>query len=327
MRERLDVVDQRRPAEVARLRRERWAKPRHPAPPLHRLEHRRLLAADVRAGADDELDVEPARGDRLAEDRARGRVLLAQVDVRLVGLAEAHRRGEPLEQELRAELHHVAVLDRPRLALVGVDDDDARAGLAPDRVPLAEGREARAAHAGQAGGLEPRDDLVLRELGRLAQLVRLEQEPVRPVRDAADDLVAVHPHGREVAVADAGDRELAVVRAGAHAVAHRAGADAHDVHRLPQERVEGDDLVHLAAADVHVVGERVRELGRERPDLPADPAEVVEQLRPVGGQLREERGQGENVRVLIIPISARAASQTAPATAVPSAAPASTSAG
>ena len=53
--QRLDVVDQRRPAEVAGLAREGWLQPRHPAPALHRLEHRRLLAADVRAGADDEL--------------------------------------------------------------------------------------------------------------------------------------------------------------------------------------------------------------------------------------------------------------------------------
>ena len=67
------------------------------------------------------------------------------------------------------------------------------------------------------------------------------------------------------------------------AVADRPGADAHDVHRLLEERVERDDLVHLAAADVHPVGERVGELGRDRPDLAADPAEVVEQVRPLEG--------------------------------------------
>jgi hypothetical protein len=85
-----------------------------------------------------------------------------------------------------------------------------------------------------------------------------------------------------------------------HAVADRPGADADDVDRLLQERVERDDLVHLAAADVHVVGQRVRELGRERADLAADPPEVVEQSRPVGRKLREERGQGEDVRAPII---------------------------
>ena len=144
--------------------------------------------------------------------------------------------------------------------------------------------------------------------------------------DAADDRVALHPHRCEVAVADAGDRELSRAGPRAHAVADRPGADAHDVHRLAQERVERDDLVHLAAADVHVVGDRVRELGGDRPDLAAHAAEVVEQPRPLDGQLGEERGQGEDVRERIIPVRARRA--FAPnAIAVPSAAPASTSVG
>jgi len=58
--------------------------------------------------------------------------------------------------------------------------------------------------------------------------------------------------------------------------------------------------MHLAAADVHVVGERVRELGRQGSDLAADTPEIVEQSRPVGRKLREERGQGEDVRAAII---------------------------
>jgi hypothetical protein len=73
-----------------------------------------------------------------------------------------------------------------------------------------------------------------------------------------------------------------------HAVADRSGADPEDVDRLLQERVEGHDLVHLAAADVHVVGQRIRELGRERADLTANAPEVVEQPRPVGRELREK---------------------------------------
>ena len=145
----------------------------------------------------------PARRDRLLQHGPRGRVLLAQVDVGLVGLAEAHRRREPLEQELRAQLHHVAVLDRARLALVGVDDHDARGRLAPDGVPLAPGREAGAAHPRQAGGLEAREHLVLRRARRLADVVGLEQEAVRRVGDAADDVVAVQHDRREVAVAEA----------------------------------------------------------------------------------------------------------------------------
>ena len=294
VREGLDVVDQRRPREVALLRGERRAEARHPAAPLHRLEHRRLLPADVRACAHDELDVQPARGDRLTQARTRGGVLLAQVDERVVGLAEAHRCRDALEQELRAQLHHVAVLDRPRLALVGVDDHDAGRGLGANGRPLAEGREAGAAHPGQAGGLEPRQHLVGRELGRLARVIRLVEPRVRAVRDAADDVVALHPHGREIAVADAGDRNCAV-RPCAHAVADGAGAGARDAGRHLQEGVERYDLVHLAPADVHVVGERVRELRRDRADFSPDPAEVVEQPRPVDRQLGKDRCEGERV--------------------------------
>jgi hypothetical protein len=46
--------------------------------------------------------------------------------------------------------------------------------------------------------------------------------------------------------------------------------------------------VHLAAADVHVVGERVRQLRRDRTDLTADPAEVLEQPRTVDRQLGKD---------------------------------------
>ena len=74
---------------------------------------------------------------------------------------------------------------------------------------------------------------------------------------------------------------------GAEAVADGADADAHRVRRHGQEGVEGHDLVHLATADVHVVGDGVGELGRDRPDLAANAAEVVEEPRALGRQLLE----------------------------------------
>jgi len=112
---------------------------------------------------------------------------------------------------------------------------------------------------------------------------------VRRVRDRRDDLVAAH-HGRgQVAVADAGhlDRARALLeqRTAAEAVANRSRADPADVGRQAEVGVERGHLGHLSAADVHVVGELVRELGRDRAEVPADPAEVVEELRALARKL------------------------------------------
>jgi hypothetical protein len=269
MRECLDVVDQRRAAQVADLCRERRLQPRHPPPALHRLEHRRLLAADVCARADDELHRRASFRDGGAKPGASRGVLLAQVDVRFVRLAEAHRHLEPFEEKVRAQLHDVPVLDRSRLAFVGVHDHDARPRLPPHGFPLEEGREPGATHPGQPGGLEAREHFVLSELRRPADLVGVEQEAVGRVRDAPGDLVAVQHDGREVAVAEARNLDGAVPEqlARAGAVADRTGADPNRVHGHLQEGVEGDDLVHVPPAQVHPVGERIREVRRDRPDL------------------------------------------------------------
>jgi FdhD protein len=58
--------------------------------------------------------------------------------------------------------------------------------------------------------------------------------------------------------------------------------------------------VDLAAADVHVVCDRVGELGRDRPYLAPHAAEVVQQLRPLLGQLGQELGEPEDVYGSII---------------------------
>jgi hypothetical protein len=49
-----------------------------------------------------------------------------------------------------------------------------------------------------------------------------------------------------------------------------------------------------------VVGERVRELGRDRADLAADATEVVQQPRPLDRQERQEACQGEDVDAAIL---------------------------
>jgi hypothetical protein len=44
-----------------------------------------------------------------------------------------------------------------------------------------------------------------------------------------------------------------------------------------------------------VVGERVRQLGRDRADLPPDAPEIVEEPGALGRQLRQELGEPQNV--------------------------------
>ena len=260
-----------------------------------------------------------------------GRVLLAQVDEPLRRLREAHRDQHPLEHEVRPQLHHVAVLDRPGLALVRVHDHVARRRLPRDRLPLHPGREARAAVADEARRLQLGDDPVVRrecgeQLHPAARLVVRQRRirrgeiqggaVVRAVHDGRLDRVAAGQHGCEIAVPQALDAEhgdaarlLLLAREqvrGAQAVAHGADADADSIHRDAEERVEGGDLGNLAAPDVHVVGERVRELRRDRPDLAADAAEVVEQPRALDRQLCEQRGVGEDVDAAIL-VAARTA--------------------
>src|SRR5581483_7276248 len=86
--ERLDVVDRGRLAEEPELDGERRLVPRLAAFALDRLEERRLLATDVRAGADPELDLEVVeerarRVDRVLHALVREGVLRPDVDVAL----------------------------------------------------------------------------------------------------------------------------------------------------------------------------------------------------------------------------------------------------
>ena len=93
-------------------------------------------------------------------------------------------------------------------------------------------------------------------------------------------------------------RELLCLRqqlARTEAVAYRPGADAQCVERDLQERVERDDFVHLAAANVHVVGERVGKLGCDRPHLAADAPEIVEQARSLARELGQQQRSAQNV--------------------------------
>ena len=157
---------------------------------------------------------------RLQQSVASGRVLLAQVDQPFRRFGEGHRDQDPLEEEMGAELHHEAVLDRSRLTLVGVHHDVARAWLARDRFPLDPGREAGASVAREPRRLELFDDVLrwrraAQELEAAARcvvgerLVTLPEPDRRPVvrrmRHRRDDLVAPRHDRGEVAVTETCD--------------------------------------------------------------------------------------------------------------------------
>ncbi len=169
----LDVVLERGPAEQPDLSDVGRAQPRQAAPALDRLDHGRLLAADVGPGAAPQLDARQrpgrARGQRrrglqprelALEQGAQAVVLVTQVDPYRL---DAHGPGgnqHALERAVRVALEGPAVLEGAGLALVDVDRHVARPGKAAHDAPLAPGREPRAAQAAQAGVLERGDHLV-----------------------------------------------------------------------------------------------------------------------------------------------------------------------
>ena len=174
VRERLDVVDDRRLAPEPLLRRIRRPDPGLAALALDRMDQRGLLPADEGAGAHADLEVEveagaedplpqQARGaalfDRLDEPLDGHRVLRADVEEPAVGPdGEAGDRNAFDDAEGIA-FEHVPVHERARIALVGVADH------VPDRIlrlgghgPLPARREAGAAAPAQPGFRDLPDD-------------------------------------------------------------------------------------------------------------------------------------------------------------------------
>ena len=154
------LLTTRRLAEQSRVDRERRLVPRLAAVPLDRVEERRLLAADVGAGAAAKLDVEAdavahhvvaeeavhaGLVDGVAKPSVGQRVLAAQVEV--APLAAGREAGDRhrLDQRERVALHHDAVLERARLGLVGV----------ADQVMRRTGRRATASHLRPVGKAAP----------------------------------------------------------------------------------------------------------------------------------------------------------------------------
>ncbi len=168
----LHVVHQRRLIPQPRRARKGRLVAGLAAPVLHALEQRGLLAEDVAAGRDEDLDVEtqPASEDVVAQ-RSRGarlvdralermplrRILVADEDEAALRAYAPCRERHPLEHEVRQVAQDLPILEGSGLALVGVADDEAgRRRLAGHERPLAAGRKAGAAHAPQPRLLEQR---------------------------------------------------------------------------------------------------------------------------------------------------------------------------
>ncbi len=138
--ERLDVVDDGRLADEPGVHRERRPVARLAAVAFERFDERRLLAADVGAGAHPDLDVEIEAGRRRTMSCPAGRSWRRrsstssrcgpQVGVLAAQVEDARRRADGAGRDRHALEHEVGVvgqehpvLERARLALVGVAHD------------------------------------------------------------------------------------------------------------------------------------------------------------------------------------------------------------
>ena len=178
--ERFDVVDDRRAAPETLDRRERRTGLRHTAVTFDRLEKSRLFAADERAGAEAELDVEieVAAENLLAQETEVAsllngdletlngeRIFCADVNVALRSADREAGDRHGLEDGVGIALERGAVHVGAGVALVGVTDHVLLAlGLLHGELPLHTGGESRAAAAAETRLEHLIDDLLGRHL-------------------------------------------------------------------------------------------------------------------------------------------------------------------
>ena len=181
VRERFNVVDDRGLTEQALVRRERGLVSRLAAVALDGGQKRGLFAANERACAETDFDVEIKAGaeDILAQEAVftrladcdlktldRDRVLCTDVDVALVRADRVTCDRHCLEDRMRVAFEDGTVHECAGVALVRVADDVLLRDLIPCRkVPLHAGREACAASAAKARILHDLDDLLRRHFG------------------------------------------------------------------------------------------------------------------------------------------------------------------
>ena len=181
-RERQHVVDHGRLAEQALVRRQRRLGADDAAAAFQAFQQRGLLAADIGAGADPDLEIEAVIGaadalaeiagaprglDRRVHRRDGVRIFRADVDVALGGADRDGGDRHALDHHEGIAFHDHAVGEGAAVAFVGVADDVFAVGAGlRHRLPLDAGREAGAAAAAQAGGGDIGEDGVRCQLQR-----------------------------------------------------------------------------------------------------------------------------------------------------------------
>jgi hypothetical protein len=212
----LDIIDGGRAAVEAHIGRERRLEPRHALLALEALEQRRLLAADIGAGAVVQHQVEIEAMDVVLADQLG---LIGLVDRRLQVLALAHELAADvdvagigghcgagdqaaLHQEMRIVPHDLAVLAGAGLGFIGIDHEIMRpvADLLGHERPLQPGRKAGAAAPALAGRLhlvdQPIAALLQDRLGAVPGAARAcaGEAPVALAVEVAKDAVLIVEH-------------------------------------------------------------------------------------------------------------------------------------
>ena len=210
-----DVVDRGRRAVEAGVRRERRLQARLALLAFEAFEQRRLLAADVGAGAVMDVALEIPAVDVVLADQLggigfvdRGLEALAFADefaahVDVAGVRPHRERGDEaaFDQQVRIVPHDLAVLARAGLGFVGVDDEIGRARIVlRHERPLEAGRKASATAPAQTRRFHLVDDAVLAEVDQLLGVVpgaagaRTGKPPVVEAVDVGEDAVLVSEH-------------------------------------------------------------------------------------------------------------------------------------
>src|SRR5262249_10601264 len=176
----LGMVDARRATVEANHRRKGWLEPGVAAFALQRLHERRLLATDVGTGTgrNRHLEVEAAAQNAVPDVACRTRLchralhlsprvgqLAADIDEGMAHLGRIGGDDDPLNQQVRVQLHQHTILEGAWLTLVAVDDEVAWPGAGRrEEAPLHAGGEAGATTAAQTRMLDLLHQLLRREV-------------------------------------------------------------------------------------------------------------------------------------------------------------------